>query len=145
MKVLFVCKNNVARSQIAKALFNSINGEHTASAAGTHVLNPGESLQERALRKGGALAVEVMQDNGYDISGYVQTQLSKADLEEFDLIINMSAKKYTPKWLSESPKYLYWSIRDPKDIGYEVTDEVRRQIEARVKSLSQEIISGNLI
>lgn len=145
MKILFVCKNNVARSQIAKAIFNNMNKKHTASAAGTHVLNPGESLKDRALRKGGALALEVMQDNGYDIGSYIQTQLSKADLEKFDLIINMSAKKYTPRWLAESPKYLYWDIRDPKDIGYEVTDEVRQQIESRVKALSEKIISGNLI
>ncbi|MBW3569407.1 low molecular weight phosphatase family protein [Candidatus Parcubacteria bacterium] len=140
MKVLFVCRNNIARSQIAKAIFNTINKKHTAHAAGTRVKNIGETLRQRSERKGGALALKVMMDNGYDMSGYIQEQVSKDCLNDFDLIVNMAAKRYTPKWLIESPKYIHWKINDPKNRSYLITDNVRMEIESKVIDLSKKML-----
>lgn len=135
MNVLFVCKNNVARSQIAKAIFNQKSNKHTAQSAGTNVMNNGETLKQRADKKGGSLALSVMDDKGYNIGEYKQTQLTKDALNNFDLVVNMSAKRYTPKWLSEYPNYIYWKIKDPKNISYQLTDSVSKQIELKVTSL----------
>lgn len=37
MKVLFICKNNQFRSQMAASLYNKITGTDNAYSAGTHV------------------------------------------------------------------------------------------------------------
>ena len=139
MKVLFICKNNIARSQIARAIFNRKSHYHVAYSAGTNVGRPGESLRERNNRKGGSLTMQVMNDNGYGIGEYVQTQIHVEKLKEYDLIVNMSGKRYTPKWLEEAPNYIYWKIRDPKNTSYDVTDSVRRQIEAKITTLLKAI------
>lgn len=133
MKVLFVCRGNVARSQIAEAIYNKLTNSHNAASAGTHVERPGETLIDRKKRVGKSFAVDVMKDNGLLSSLQKQTQLSQEMLDTCDVVINMAAKRYTPKWLAESPKYRYWKISDPKARGYKVTDRTRQQIEAKIR------------
>ena len=43
MKVLFVCKNNAERSQIAEAIFNRLSRGSSASSAGVEVDKEGEA------------------------------------------------------------------------------------------------------
>jgi protein-tyrosine-phosphatase len=133
MKILFVCRGNVARSQLAEAIYNKLTNSHDALSAGTHVDNPGETLIDRKARIGESNAVDVMNDNGLLSPEQRQTQLTQSMLNDYDLIISMSGKRYTPKWLEESPKYRYWKITDPKARGYKITDQTRQQIEAKIR------------
>jgi len=60
IRVLFVCGQNTARSQIGEAFLNMLGGERfEAESAG---LEPGPGINP--------LAVEVMEEIGVDISGY---------------------------------------------------------------------------
>jgi len=135
MKVLFVCRGNVARSQMAEAIYNNMTNSTDASSAGTHAEKPGETLAQRKERIGKSFVVDVMNDYNMSIRDKKQTQLTKDMLKKYDLIIGMSAKKYTPKWLAESSKYIYWKIRDPKARGYSTTNYTRLMIEGKVKEL----------
>lgn len=133
MKVLFVCRGNVARSQLAEAIYNKLTNTNDAKSAGTHVEYPGESLIDRKSRVGTSNAIDVMNDNGLLSPEQKQTQITKSMLDDFDLVISMAGKRYTPKWLAESPKYRFWKITDPKARGYAITDKTRRQIEAKIR------------
>ncbi|MCA9332737.1 low molecular weight phosphatase family protein [Candidatus Saccharibacteria bacterium] len=135
MKVLFVCRGNVARSQIAEALYNQITKTSDASSAGTQVDHPGETLCARKKRVGASNAVDVMNDYGLSPNNKVQKQLTKDNLKEYDLVVSMAGKRYTPKWLSTSPKYRYWKISDPKARGYKVTEKTMKQIEYNIRNL----------
>ncbi len=133
MKILFVCRGNVARSQLAEAIYNRLTNSNDAASAGTHVENHGETLVDRKRRVGTSNAVDVMRDSGLLSPNQQQTQLIKSMLDDYDVVVNMAGKRYTPKWLIESPKYRYWKITDPKARGYEVTDKTRKQIEAKIR------------
>lgn len=76
-----------------------------------------------------------MNDNNMSIESKTQTQLAKNMLKSYDAIIGMAAKRYTPKWLTDSPKYTYRKIRDPKARGYSTTNNTRLKIEAKVQEL----------
>lgn len=76
-----------------------------------------------------------MNNNGLNISNKKQKQLTQDMLINYDLVINMSAKRFTPKWLSKWPSYTYWKILDPGARGYKTTDRTRKLIEQKIQEL----------
>lgn len=136
MKILFVCRANVARSQMAAAYYNQQTKTSDAASAGTIVDKPGESLEERRREhKGTGFAVDVMADQGIDISGKLRARLAPEDIKNYDRIINMADPKYCPDWLLSSPNYEYWQVEDPMNQSYEVTAGIRDIIKQKVLEL----------
>jgi len=137
MKILFVCKQNVGRSQMAKAFYNQLTSSDDADAAGVVVNEPGQTLLERKATSSSKnfFVLDVMNEKGIDMSTFVRQPLSEDALSKYDRIISMALKEDTPTWLLESPKYTYWDVTDPRGQNSERTREVRDEIEARVRSL----------
>jgi arsenate reductase len=136
MKVLFVCWQNIGRSQMAKALYNQLTKSNDSDSAGTQVDIPGETLQERREQgKSASHTIDIMQKEGIDVSGSKRKQLTKAMLGNYDLVINMAQPEYTPSWLSEAPNYINWDVEDPGGKGYESTLEAEKDIKTRVLHL----------
>jgi protein-tyrosine-phosphatase len=126
---------------MAEAIYNKLTNTQDADSAGTHAEKPGETLGDRKKRIGGSYLVDLMTDKGYDVGRKVQTQLTKGMLEEYNLVINMAGKRYTPSWLSSAPNYAYWKIQDPTGRSYEITERIMIQIEAKIKEM---IKDGNI-
>ena len=137
MKVLFVCHQNVGRSQMAKAFYNTLTGSHDADAAGTVVHEQGQTLQERKRTSSSKnfFVLDAMAEKGIDISQATREQLTREKLSNFNLVVSMESKKETPQWLLESPKYIFWDVPDPRGQELERTREIRDDIEARVTDL----------
>lgn len=76
-KVLFVCGENAARSQMAEAFFNHLAREWRAESAGAF---PAERVNP--------LAVRAMEEAGLDISSASPKVLDLGRLEEFDRVIS---------------------------------------------------------
>ena len=119
-KVLFVCSENACRSQMAEGFYNAMADKGKAESAGTF---PSDSVNP--------LAVEVMREEGIDISGNVPKKLDPSRLDEFDRIISFGciAKAAFPA----KERLEEWSIEDPsgKDIAFfrSVRNEIRIQVE----------------
>lgn len=137
MKVLFVCRQNVGRSQMAKAFYNSLTNSHDADAAGTQVSEPGQTLLERKAvsTSKNFFVLDVMNEMGIDMSSDRRSPLTKDALENYDLIVSMANESDAPEWLLSSPKYIHWDVADPRGQDYKNTAKVRDEIKARVKNL----------
>jgi protein-tyrosine-phosphatase len=132
MKVLFICRANVGRSQMATAFFNKLSTKHRAVGAGTHVGdNEGLPLQE--------LVIRCMAELGYDLSKETRKQLTREIAHEADRIIVMNEKADLPPYLSDSPKVIFWDVEDAKGTSYDFHVKIRDQIKGLVEKLVQEI------
>jgi protein-tyrosine-phosphatase len=131
MKVLFICRANVGRSQAAMELYNQLH-PGDADSAGTIVDNPGEKLIDR---KGAANIIEVMQEGGIDISDNIRKQLDISMVDQYDKLVVMAEKDTLPEWLVKEPKAVTWTIRDPKGQDIGVTRSIVNQLNDLVRSL----------
>lgn len=144
MKVLFVCRGNVGRSQMAEALFNqlAVGTDHRAISAGTKVKDKegndvsGEMLKDRP---GAAHVVAAMAEVDIDVRDNVRDQLLPDMVEDADLIISMAEEETIPPYLKETPKVRYWSLPDPKNATLEEVQATREAIRLKVAELFEEI------
>ena len=86
MKILFVCRGNVGRSQMAEALMMKLGGDaYQVMSAGTKLSGPEMSLGE--LGSGLDNVFEVMREVDIDVSKKVRKQVTEAMTENADKII----------------------------------------------------------
>jgi arsenate reductase len=137
MKILFVCRGNVGRSQMAEAIFRQLNDKHEVLSAGTKVVSPttGESRHGQMLKdtKGAENVILVLKEKGIDVSEKLRTQLDQKLVEWADKIVCMAETDTIPEYLSKSPKVIYWKIVDPKGTAFEAHKEIMEQIRGLVK------------
>ena len=132
MNVLFVCKGNVARSQIANAFFNKLSEKNKSVSAGTVVgEKEGESLHE--------FVIKCMTEEGLDLSKNKRKQLTPEMVILADRIIVIAEKENLPDYLTNSNKIIFWKINDPKNMSYEYCIKVKNEIKTYVKRLVKEI------
>jgi len=122
-KVLFVCRENACRSQMAEA-FARIHGRDklTALSAGS---TPSGNVNPRAIA--------LMKEIGYDMSRHVPKSLADVLPELYDYVITMGcgdACPYLPALRRED-----WAVPDPKDMDEEAFRRVRDLIETKVLGL----------
>jgi len=109
MNVLFICKENVGRSQMAETLFHKITGLPAYSAA-THVNVEGQPIQDRPLA---APVIRLMKKEGYDIGTNTAKQITKKMVSTADHIIVLHQPDLLPDYIANSPKTQYWYCEDP--------------------------------
>ena len=128
-KVLFVCTHNSARSQMAEGLVNHIGGQSfQASSAGT---------EPTAVHP---LAVQVMAEQGIDISGQHAKAIDMLLGARFDYVITLcdDANEACPVFPNARHR-LHWGLPDPtRDEGTReerlatfrsVRDAIRAQVD----------------
>ena len=134
--ILFLCKGNSARSQMAEAFARYYGGASlTLQSAGTHPVGVHPN------------AIWAMNEVGLDISHYTSDPLSSKTLEEFDYVVTLcgEAQESCPI-LSPTTRNEHWPLPDPAKIrgnGSQVKNGfrvIRHQIEHRVKDLLQRIL-----
>jgi len=136
MNVLFVCTQNVGRSQMAAALYNALSDDNHADSAGTRVDHEGQTLQERAQTSTGAADVlKVMREEGIDISHKHRSSVKEEMLDMYDQIIVMAEPDTIPHYLRGHPKAVYWDIPDPRFKGIDATRETRDELKRKIVEL----------
>jgi arsenate reductase (thioredoxin) len=123
-RVMFVCKKNSARSQMADAFANKYgDGKITVTSSGLEksLVNPG--------------AIDAMDAIGMDIRNQTSNALSEFRSEDFDVVISLCGcgvnlpLDWTKRELFED-----WQLEDPAEKP-ELFPEVRDEVERRVKDL----------
>ncbi|MEB3291223.1 MAG: arsenate reductase, glutathione/glutaredoxin type [Leptolyngbya sp.] len=127
-RVIFVCKKNSARSQMAEGFAKSLG-------AGTiEVVSAG--LEASAVRPE---AIAVMAEVGIDISHHTSNALTEFSPEDFDAVISLCGcgVNLPPDWLLRE-YFEDWQLEDPAEQP-EIFPRVRDEIEARVKTLLDQL------
>jgi protein-tyrosine-phosphatase len=140
MKVLFVCRANVSRSQTAKALFDTLS-EHDSESAGTTVGDKdGETVRDHLARVGiSDFVFPIMAQQGLELRDNRRSQVTAAMVERADRIIVMTERDTLPDYLLNSEKVTHWKVRDTLRMPRETTREIADQIRRHVVELVREI------
>ena len=132
MKLAFVCVGNAGRSQMATAF-----AEHERDKRGMDVeivtggVNPATSVHDEV--------VEVMQEEGIDISDRTPREITPADIEDADYVVTMgcSVEQFRPdQWNGEARQ---WELEASADEALSSYRAVRNEIHERVQSFFDEI------
>jgi protein-tyrosine-phosphatase len=133
MKILFVCRANVARSQIAQAAFELLSRHETASA-GTHVDDEvaEDPWARRKVKDWSHHAVPYMLEHGVDIGERERTQLTTEMAAAADRVVVILPRSEWPDYLAAAGNTIEWNIPDPGDMpqgsAWLVLNEVRRRV-----------------
>lgn len=134
MKVLFICKNNQFRSQLAASLYNQMTGTKDADSVGTYVGSvdaPEGAVIEEYFRKPDFF--ELMEENGMYIRNNRMKRLLPEMVEGADVVISMAEEPFIPDFLRDSKKVIWWNIENPsfvtRDVAIKTYDQIRSLVE----------------
>lgn len=124
-KVMFVCKRNSCRSQMAEG-FTRHFGEGVVEVHSCGL----ESSRVHPT------AIEVMQEVGIDITGQTSDPIGDFKAEDYDAVISLCGcgVNLPPEWVSQEI-FQDWQLDDPDGQPLETFRRVRDEVRDRVKTL----------
>lgn len=138
MNILFVCRGNVGRSQMAEGLMKRLVGNlHEISSAGTKLSGPSQRLEELPLAEN---LIECMKEVGIDVSKSFRKEITPEMAEKADMIILVvDVDDPVPEYLASGSRTVRWTVNDPKGKDLDFHRKVRDQISDLVNGLSKVI------
>ncbi len=130
-RVMFVCKKNSARSQMAEGFAKSLGaGKIVVTSSGL------EASQVRPE------AIATMADIGIDIGDQTSNALSEFEPENFDVVISLCGcgVNLPEAWVLRE-MFEDWQLDDPAEQP-EIFPRVRDQIKVRVETLLRNLSDG---
>jgi arsenate reductase (thioredoxin) len=128
-KVMFVCKRNSCRSQMAEGFAKTLGSgkiEVTSSGLEASRVNP--------------TAIEVMSEIGIDISNQTSDPLSNFNADDYDAVISLCGcgVNLPPEWVTREI-FEDWKLEDPDGKSIETFHRVRDEIKERVGKLIDQL------
>jgi len=129
MTVLFLCRQNAGRSQMAQAFFERLAPAHRAMSGGS---SPAAAVHPAV--------VDVMREIGVDLSGRKPAKVDAKMLTRADLVISMGCDDPA---VCEYPgrKVEDWGIEDPSGKPIEEVRRIRDLLRDRVAALARRLES----
>jgi arsenate reductase len=123
--VLFVCRENAGRSQMAEAFLQFHAGDRFDA----------ESAGDQPAREINPLVIEAMAEKGIDLAFRRPRGMDEIENagRPFDLVVQMGCEQSCP--LTPSGRVENWELEDPAGKHLEFIRGIRDAIEKRVKSL----------
>ncbi|MEM9121566.1 MAG: arsenate reductase, glutathione/glutaredoxin type [Cyanobacteria bacterium P01_F01_bin.56] len=134
-RIMFVCKKNSSRSQMAEGFAKALGrGKIAVTSSG---------LEASSVRPE---AITTMNDIGIDISDQTSNALSEFQPEDFDAVISLCGcgVNLPPEWLTRE-YFDDWQLDDPAEqpeIFPRVRDEVKERVEALITKLTSEVAAS---
>ena len=128
-KVMFVCKRNSCRSQMAEGFAKTLGKDKiTVSSSG---------LQDSRVHP---TAIEVMSEIGIDISNQTSDPLSNFTATDYDAVISMCGcgVNLPTEWVTQEI-FEDWELDDPDGQPIETFYRVRDEIKERVTDLIEQL------
>ncbi len=135
-KVLFICKGNMFRSQMAMSIYNKLTDSNDSDSAGTYtgaVDEPeGQLLCNVFLTED---FFDLMELNGMNIRMNKTRRLLPEMLEEHNVVVSMAQEPYIPDFLRNDKKVIWWKVEDPKFVTAEIAKDTYEKIFKFVQGL----------
>lgn len=114
-RVLFLCTENSARSQMAEALLRQMSqGEVEAESAGSH---PAPQIHP--------LARHVMEQRGIDMSHAKPKDVQQFEGQRFDAIVTVCDRiRESCPTFPDDPEQVHWSLPDPASVQGEEAEQL---------------------
>lgn len=128
--ILFVCVHNAGRSQMAAGYARALSGGRATVLSGGS--EPGSQINP--------VAVEVMREEGIDISGAVPQLLQTDDVRAADAVVTMGCGDACP--IFPGKRYEDWELEDPAGKDPATVRRIRDDIKQRVETLLAELGAG---
>jgi arsenate reductase (thioredoxin) len=127
-RVMFVCKKNSARSQMAEGFARQLGAgkiEVTSSGLEASIVRPE--------------AIATMRDAGIDITSQTSKALSNFKAADFDVVISLCGCgiNLPPEWLTREV-FEDWQLDDPAEQP-EIFPRVREEVRERVAKLVESV------
>lgn len=128
-RVMFVCKKNSSRSQMAEGFAKQLgSGQIEVVSAG---------LEASSVRPE---AIKTMADVGIDITHQTSDALSDFKAEDFDAVISLCGCGVNlPEAWTQSAYFDDWALEDPAErpeIFPEIRDEIKKKVSALIDRLN---------
>lgn len=136
MKILFICKNNQFRSQMAASIYNKLTKTEDAVSAGTYVGSadvPEGTPIERYFKTPDFF--ELMEENGMNIRSNRTKKLLPEMIENFDAVVSMVEDPFIPDFLLSNKKVIWWEVENPVFASRDVSEKTYDQIKSLVEQL----------
>lgn len=131
MKVLFICRANAARSQMAEAFYNEQTGTEDAFSAGVDLQNSVKGDDPTVPDD----VIEVMQEVGIEVAHKRRDTLTPHMIDTADKVIVISDYPM-PEYVEQSQKVEKWlDIPDPVRQPIEMYRVARDAVRDRVRKL----------
>ena len=128
-EVLFVCVHNAGRSQMAAALLERhAAGKVMVRSAGS---TPADEINPAVVR--------AMAEIGIDLSEAVPKPLTTQAVEGSDVVVTMGCGDLCPVFPGK--RYVDWELDDPAGRSVDEVRAIRDEIDTRVKSLVNELLT----
>ncbi|MDZ7402268.1 MAG: arsenate reductase ArsC [candidate division KSB1 bacterium] len=131
-KILVLCTGNSCRSQMAEGYLRHLAGDRfevTSAGLEPSVVNP--------------KAIQVMQEDGVDISSHTSKDVVQFIGQKFDYIITVcdNAREHCPYFPGQAER-IHWSFEDPAQAvgSEEEVLDVFRQVRDKIKSTLKQFI-----
>jgi arsenate reductase len=128
--VLFVCRRNAGRSQMAAGLLERDGGDRVRVASAG--LSPAEEINPTT--------VEAMSEVGVDLSTRRPRVLDEREAVAASVIVTMGCGDECPTY--PGVPHVYWDVPDPSGEPLEDVRRIRDEIAGRVRSLWEELGSA---
>jgi len=130
MTILFLCRQNAGRSQMAQAFFERMAPEHQALSAGSE---PAAAVHPAVI--------EVMKEVGIDLSDRTPRRVDQAMLDQADHVISMGCDD-PAVCAYPGRKVEDWSLEDPSGKPIDEVRRIRDDIQYRVQALALRLRAG---
>ena len=128
--VLFVCVHNAGRSQMAAGYLQHLAGGRI------EVLSAGSQPADQV----NPVAVEVMREEGIDLTTAQPKVLTDTAVREADVVVTMGCGDVCP--IYPGKRYEDWQLDDPAGQGSDAVRPIRDEIRRRVETLVQELTAA---
>jgi arsenate reductase (thioredoxin) len=127
-RIMFVCKKNSRRSQMAEGFAKFLGKDHvsvTSSGLTASQIDP--------------IVLQVMSEVGIDVSTQTSKALSDFQPQDYDVVISLCGcgVNLPDEWL-QRPVFADWHLDDPEGHSIEVFRRVRDEVKERVMTLLQD-------